>query len=105
MVYPMPMAGAPTTVEQTVNGYRHGRVPRALREEQLLDIAEQVFTELGYQGGSIEEITRRAGVKRPLIYTYFGGKDGLYIACYRRAREEFDRRLARATAGLASEQG
>jgi AcrR family transcriptional regulator len=103
-VYTGPVASALNPVEQTVNGYRHGRVPRALREEQLLDVAEEVFGEFGYQGGSIEEITRRAGVKRPLIYTYFGGKDGLYIACYRRAREEFDQRLASALSGLAPDQ-
>lgn len=100
----MPVASAPKPIGQTVNGYRHGRVPRALREGQLLDVAEEVFGEFGYQGGSIEEITRRAGVKRPLIYTYFGGKDGLYIACYRRAREEFDQRLASALSGLAPDQ-
>ncbi len=79
-----------------IEGYRHGRVPRELREQQLLDVAEAVFTECGFDAGSIEEITRRAGIKRPLIYTYFGGKEGLYLACYRRARTELDQHLARA---------
>jgi AcrR family transcriptional regulator len=83
-----------------IDGYRHGRVPRELRERQLLDVAETVFTELGYEGASIEEVCRRAGVKRPLVYTYFGGKDGLYLACYRRARAELDERLAAAGEGV-----
>jgi AcrR family transcriptional regulator len=78
-----------------IEGYKHGRVPRELREQQLLDVAEEVFTELGYDAASIEEVTRRAGIKRPLIYTYFGGKEGLYLACYRRARSELDEHLAR----------
>jgi AcrR family transcriptional regulator len=79
-----------------VEGYKHGRVPRQLREQQILDVAEGIFTELGYDAASIEEVTRRAGVKRPLIYTYFGGKEGLYLACYRRARTELDQHLASA---------
>lgn len=89
-------ARAAATDKPTVEGYRHGRVPRELREQQLLDVAEQVFIELGFQGASIEEVTRRAGIKRPLIYTYFGGKDQLYLACYRRAREKLDERLVAA---------
>lgn len=85
-------------MKPSVEGYRHYRVPRRVRERQILDVAEQVFNELGFQGGSIEEVTRRAGIKRPLIYTYFGGKDGLYIACYRRARQELNERLGAAAA-------
>jgi AcrR family transcriptional regulator len=82
----------------TVGGYPHGRVPRELRERQLIDVAEEVFTELGFDGASIEEVSRRSGIKRPLFYTYFGGKDGLYLACYRRARAEMDARIAGAAA-------
>lgn len=87
---------APVSVSDkaTIRGYRHGRVPRELREQQILDVAEEVFTEFGFHGASIEEVTRRAGIKRPLIYTYFGGKDQLYLACYRRARETLNERLS-----------
>lgn len=81
-----------------VDGYRHGRVPRHIREQQLLDVAEEVFSELGFDGASIEEVSRRSGIKRPLFYTYFGGKDGLYLACYRRARAAMDARIAEASA-------
>jgi AcrR family transcriptional regulator len=87
-------ASPPTSIE----GYRHGRVPRALREQQLLDVAEEVFTELGFDGASIEEVSRRGGIKRPLFYTYFGGKEGLYLACYRRARADMEQSMAVAAA-------
>jgi AcrR family transcriptional regulator len=87
-------ARPPASEPATIEGYRHGRVPRELRERQMLDVAEQVFCDLGYTGASIEEICRRAGLKRPLVYTYFGGKTGLYLACYRRARAELDARFA-----------
>jgi AcrR family transcriptional regulator len=85
----------------SIDGYRHGRVPREIREQQLLDVAEGVFAEFGYNAASIEEITRRASVKRPLIYTYFGGKEGLYLACHERARRELEERL-RAAIGDAN---
>src|ERR1700761_5738081 len=95
---PTPTDPSPTAVE----GYRHGRVPRERREQQMLDVAEAVFCELGYTGASIEEICRRAGLKRPLFYTYFGGKPGLYLACHQRARAELDARFAAAAAEIGS---
>jgi AcrR family transcriptional regulator len=95
----------PTDDATSIGGFRHGRVPRELREQQLLDVAEEVFTELGFDGASIEEVSRRSGVKRPLFYTYFGGKDGLYLACYRRARQELDQQLASSAAAAIARKG
>lgn len=71
----------------------------------MLDAAEEVFTEQGYDGASIEEITRRAGIKRPLFYTYFGGKEGLYLACYRRARHTLDDQFTSAVKDAHLEPG
>ncbi|HET6152007.1 MAG TPA: TetR/AcrR family transcriptional regulator [Marmoricola sp.] len=93
-----------TTSARTIEGYKHGRVPREVRERQMLDVAEEVFTEFGYAGASIEEVCRRAGLKRPIVYTYFGGKDGLYLGCYRRARAELDERLATAALGVQTDE-
>ncbi len=98
------MATAEPARRGAIGGYKHGRVPRELRERQMLDVAEEVFTEYGYDGASIEEICRRAGLKRPLFYTYFGGKEGLYLACYRRARAELDQRLGTAAAAAHSDR-
>jgi AcrR family transcriptional regulator len=77
--------------ERTIHGHPHGRVPRAVREEQLLEVAERVFAEQGYQGASIEDIARAAGVTRPVIYDHFGSKENIYLACVRRARGELER--------------
>jgi AcrR family transcriptional regulator len=77
--------------DRSVDGHPHGRVPRAVREEQLLEVAEKVFAMQGYQGTSIEEIAREAGVTRPVIYDHFGSKEGIYLACVRRARAEMQR--------------
>jgi AcrR family transcriptional regulator len=75
---------------------RLGRVPRAVRERQLLDIAEDLFARHGFDAISIEEVARSAGITRPVIYDHFGSKEGLYLACVRRARSEFEQKLVAA---------
>lgn len=90
------MAQAAPKASRSVNGHPHGRVPRAVREEQLLEVAEQVFGTQGYQGTSIEDIARTAGVTRPVVYDHFGSKEGIYLACVRRARAELERLINEA---------
>ncbi len=63
-------------------------MPRAQREEQILTIAEQVFADRGYQATTMEDIADRVGVTKPLIYEYFGSKEGLLSACITRARTQ-----------------
>jgi len=65
------VAPAATSVED----YAHGRVPRAVRERQLLELAEELFAERGYGGASMEELARRAGVTKPVVYELFGSKE------------------------------
>jgi AcrR family transcriptional regulator len=64
-----------------VTDFAHGRVPRAVRERQLLALAEGLFAERGYAGASMDELCRRAGVTKPVVYELFGSKDGLFRAC------------------------
>ena len=91
------MAQAPqVSPKALVNGHPHGRVPRAVREEQLLEVAEVVFAQQGYQGTSIEDIARMAGVTRPVVYDHFGSKEGIYLACVRHARSELERLINEA---------
>lgn len=60
-------------------------VPRQRREEQILDIATTEFGERGYAKASVAEIASAAGVSKPLVYAYFGSRDGLHAACVHRA--------------------
>jgi AcrR family transcriptional regulator len=64
-----------------IEGFRHGRVPRALRERQLVELGEQLFAERGFAKASMDELARRAGVTKPVIYELFGSKEGLFRAC------------------------
>ncbi|MFN2518350.1 MAG: TetR/AcrR family transcriptional regulator [Jatrophihabitantaceae bacterium] len=56
-------------------------VPRAEREGQIVAVAIDEFAASGYAGASMALIARRAGISKPLIYQYFGSKDGLYLTC------------------------
>jgi AcrR family transcriptional regulator len=64
-----------------IQGFRHGRVPRALRERQLVELGEQLFAERGFARASMDELARRAGVTKPVLYELFGSKEGLFRAC------------------------
>lgn len=70
------------------------------REEQLLDIAEVLFTEYGLEGVSVEDVAQRAGVTRPVVYQRLGTKQDLFVACVRRARASFEADLAESLAAL-----
>jgi AcrR family transcriptional regulator len=64
------------------------RVGRAERERQILDAAIAVFGERGYQNASMDQVAERVGVTKPVLYTHFGSKHGLLLACIARARAE-----------------
>ena len=64
------------------------RIGRAERERQILDAAIAVFGERGYQNASMDQVAERVGVTKPVLYTHFGSKHGLLLACVARARAE-----------------
>ena len=82
--------------QASIEGFEHGRVPRAVRERQVLELAEALFAERGYAGASMEELARRAGVTKPVVYELFGSKDGLFGVCVERAIAGLARSIAAA---------
>ena len=56
-------------------------VPRLDRESQILDSASEQFGTQGFAATSVAAIAQRAGISKPLIYNYFGSKEGLFEAC------------------------
>ncbi|MEU1574423.1 TetR/AcrR family transcriptional regulator [Streptomyces collinus] len=60
------------------------RMPRAVREQQMLDAAVQIFGQRGYMAASMDEIAELAGVSKPLVYLYLNSKEDLFTACIRR---------------------
>jgi len=56
-------------------------VPRFDRESQILDVASEHFGSHGFAATSVAAIADGAGISKPLIYNYFGSKEGLFEAC------------------------
>jgi AcrR family transcriptional regulator len=54
-------------------------------KEQILDTAEQLFTDQGYSGTSIRNIADTAGVNPALVHYYFGNKHALLENVLQRA--------------------
>lgn len=50
------------------------------REQQILDIAARLFLERGFEGMSLSDLAREAGVTRNLVYHYFPNKGALFEA-------------------------
>jgi len=59
---------------------KRNRQPRASdpTREKLLEVAEQVFADRGYQAATIREICERAGANVAAVNYHFGDKLGLY---------------------------
>ncbi len=63
---------------------KFSRLDPEQRSEQILDAANALFAERGYEEVSVEDIARSAGVARGLVHHYFGGRKQVYIALLER---------------------
>jgi AcrR family transcriptional regulator len=71
-------------------------MPAGERREQLLAAALEVFGGRGYHGTSIDDIARRAGVSKGLIYEHFGSKKELHESLLEAHVQELFARLSEA---------
>jgi len=65
--------------------YLRSRITQRL----IVDTAEQVFLEKGYNKTTITEISKQAGVGYGTVYSHFQGKDDLLTKVIDRAMEDF----------------
>ena len=84
------------------SGEGRARVPRAVREQEMLNVAQAAFAERGYEAVSMQHIAGRCGISKPMVYAYFGSKEGIYLACIERARGELYDAVVRAGAQSTS---
>ncbi|EST31136.1 hypothetical protein N566_20905 [Streptomycetaceae bacterium MP113-05] len=59
-------------------------MPRAVREQQMLDAAVAAFGRHGYRSASMDDIAGAAGVSKPLVYQYLRSKEDLFSSCIER---------------------
>jgi AcrR family transcriptional regulator len=80
-------------------------MPRAERERQMLEVAGKIFAERGYHAASMDEIAATISVSKPMLYTYFGSKEGLFLAVVERATARVMEDLETAVAGDLTPEG
>ena len=85
-------ASLPSSEEQTLHaaqaGSKHATSSKrdaARSKRAILDASLIEFSTHGHAGARIDTIAERAGVSKPLIYSYFGDKNALYAAALREA--------------------
>ena len=65
--------------------------PRALR---IVTAAREEFSRRGFDGARVDQIARRAGVNKQLLFYYFHSKRGLFSAVLARGAAELEQALA-----------
>ncbi len=80
------------------------RLPRAEREQRMLDAAAAEFDRFGFREASMERIAERAGITKALVYQYFGSKEGVYTACVEQGRAQMFENMRSAAALAPREQ-
>jgi TetR/AcrR family transcriptional regulator len=67
--------------------------------EHIVDAASAIFADKGFAGARVDEIARRAGVNKAMLYYHVGDKQTLYTAVLTR---NFERGEAALTAALTT---
>jgi AcrR family transcriptional regulator len=76
------------------------QIPHEEREADLVGAATEVFLSRGYQGATMEDISKAAGVTRANIYWYFKSKDDVFAAVMRQLLKRDFHALAAEHAAL-----
>ncbi len=85
----------------TEPGSRGGRTRDARKARvAILDAAEAVFAQHGFDGARVEAIANASGYNSGLLFRYFGDKLGLYAEVLKRTDKEMSELLARVFAPL-----
>ena len=69
-------------VAATPNTIHLGGEEDSSKRRQILDGARKVFMDLGFDGASMNEIARAAGVSKGTLYVYFTDKNRLFEAIF-----------------------
>ncbi len=72
--------------------------PELTTRQRILDAASSAFAADGFAGARVDEIARRAGVNKALLYYHVGNKQALYTAVLMRNFDRIEAALADATA-------
>jgi AcrR family transcriptional regulator len=77
----------PADDETAARAARRRLTPEA-RRQALINSALRLFNTYSYEEVSVDDIAAGAGVSRPLVYHYWGGKAGVFIAALKQTGDE-----------------
>ncbi|MBD3347508.1 MAG: TetR family transcriptional regulator, partial [Chitinivibrionales bacterium] len=60
----------------------------AITKAKILNTAERLFAEKGFDGARVDDIAKSAGVNKALIYYYFKSKDDILDALFTSAMKD-----------------
>jgi TetR/AcrR family transcriptional regulator len=55
----------------------------------MVEVAMRHFAEHGYGGTRVQAVAQELGIAKGSVFEHFGNKEGLFLACYRRAVRQF----------------
>lgn len=80
-------------------------MPESHTKDRILDVAERLFSEHGFDATSLRAITARAGVNLASVNYHFGSKDALLEAVYARRLVPLNQERLRRLDALEQELG
>ena len=76
-------------MNQTIEKEKTEKEDKTDKKDHILDVAEKVFAELGYDGASTRLISGEANVNMAMLNYYFGSKEGVFMAIFERRISSF----------------
>jgi AcrR family transcriptional regulator len=64
------------------------RLPIEERRVLIVEAAERLFGERGYEATRLDDVAAAAGVTKPILYRHFDSKQALYLALLERHRDD-----------------
>jgi AcrR family transcriptional regulator len=69
------------------------KIEKADKRANILEAAEKLFSEVGYEGASTRQIAMVAGANIAMINYYFGSKEGVYVEIISQRIADFKNQL------------
>lgn len=70
--------------------------PKKVDEQAILDAAAEEFAEKGFSGARVDEIAKRAGINKAMLYYRVGDKEELYRRVVLRGQQGFQNAIMKA---------
>lgn len=95
--------GATIHEEPPLRRSRRRRLAPEDRKRALIAAALELFNARPYDQVSVDDIAAAAAMSRPLLYHYYGGKHGVFLAALRQAADELVAAIREAAARTPGE--